>query len=219
MKLSLHEILKNVRVLAASRPSPHTVWQSLLVPVDFTEGSREALKLAVSLAADPDDRITLLHVIAPESVLHRGNAVMMTLSKSDAELQGEAEIRLRRWADQEAGPDIKVETVVRTGPVHREILHVAETHSCDVIVLATQAKNWFQKLFLGSVTRRLLRTAPCAVITIRPPKSRETIPVDFQPEQAWRTTSSFRPPIKVARTMTNEPYLLPLLKDGSPQRG
>ena len=203
MKLNLHEILKNERVLAATRPSPRTVWQRLLVPVDFTEGSREALKLAVSLAADPEDRITLLHVIAPESLLHRGNAVMMTLSRTDAELQAEAETRLRRWAEQEAGPDIEIETVVRTGPVHREILHVAETHSCDVIVLATQAKNWFQKLFLGSLTRRLVRTAPCAVITIRPPKSRETIPVDFQPEQAWRTTSSFRPSINTARTITN----------------
>ena len=203
MKLSLYEILKAERELAASRPSPRTVWQHLLVPVDFTEGSREALKLAVSLAADPEDKIILLHVIAQESVLQRGNAVMMTLSKSDAELQAEAETRLRRWADQEAGPDIEVETVVRTGPVHREILHVAETHSCDVIVLATQAKNWFQKLFLGSLTRKLVRSAPCAVITIRPPKSRETIPVDFQPEQAWRSTSSFQPSINAVRTISN----------------
>ena len=203
MKLSLYEILKAERELAASRPSPRTVWQHLLVPVDFTEGSREALKLAVSLAADPEDKIILLHVIAQESVLQRGNAVMMTLSKSDAELQAEAETRLRRWADQEAGPDIEVETVVRTGPVHREILHVAETHSCDVIVLATQAKNWFQKLFLGSLTRKLVRSAPCAVITIRPPKSRETIPVDFQPEQVWRSTSSFQPSINAVRTISN----------------
>ena len=49
------------------------------MPVDFSKHSREALKLAVSLAADPEDRITLLHIVAPESVLHRGNAVMMTL--------------------------------------------------------------------------------------------------------------------------------------------
>ena len=203
MKLSLHEILKAERELAASRPSPRTVWQHLLVPVDFTEGSREALKLAVSLAADPEDRITLLHVIAPESVLHRGNAVMMTLSKSDEELQAEAETRLRRWAAQEAGPDMEVRTVVRTGRVDREILQVAETRSCDVIVLATQAKNWFQRLFLGSHTRRLARTAPCAVITIRPAKPRDAIPVDFKPEHAWRTTSSFRPSTNTANPRTN----------------
>ena len=203
MKLSLDEILKAERELGASRPSPWTVWQRLLVPVDFTEGSREALKLAVSLAADPEDRITLLHVIAPESVLHRGNAVMMTLSKTEAELQAEAETRLRRWADQEAGPDIKVETVVRRGPVHREILHVAETRSCDVIVLATETKNWFQRLFLGSVTRRLVRNAPCAVITIRPPRPQQTIPVQFKPDEAWRATPAKRQVMRAAKVITN----------------
>ena len=203
MKLSLYEILKAERELAASRPSPWTVWQRLLVPVDFTEGSREALKLAVSLAADPEDRITLLHVIAPESVLHRGNAVMMTLSKTEAELQAEAETRLRRWADQEAGPDIKVETVVRRGPVHREILHVAETRSCDVIVLATEAKNWLQRLFLGSVTRRLVRNAPCAVITIRPPRPQQTIPVQFKPDEAWRATPGKRQVMRAPNVITN----------------
>ena len=68
MKLSLYEILKAERELAASRPSPRTVWQHLLVPVDFTEGSREALKLAVSLAADPEDRITLLRTTVSTSI-------------------------------------------------------------------------------------------------------------------------------------------------------
>ena len=190
MKLSLHEILKGERVLATSRPTPKTQWERLLVPVDFTEGSREALKLAVSLAADPEDRITLLHVVAPESLLHRGNAVMMTLSKSDLELQAEAETRLHRWAEQEAGPDIEVETVVRVGAIHREILRVAETRDCDVIVLATQAKNWFEGLFLGSVTKKLQRKAPCAVITIRPPVAlpQESTPVKFVPEEAWRAS-------------------------------
>lgn len=203
MKLSLYEILKAERELAASRPSPRTVWQRLLVPVDFTESSREALKLAVSLAADPEDRITLLHVVASESVLHRGNAVMMTLSKSDTELQSEAETRLRRWADQEAGPDIEVEIVVRSGPVHREIMRVAETHACDVIVLATTAKNWFQRLFLGSVTRRLARNAPCAVITIRPPRTPQTIPVQFIPDEAWRAAPRKGRAMSVAKTITN----------------
>jgi nucleotide-binding universal stress UspA family protein len=203
MKLSLYEILKAERELAASRPSPRTVWQHLLVPVDFTESSREALKLAVSLAADPEGRITLLHVIAPEPFLQRGNAVMMTLGKTDAEMQVEAEARLHRWADQEAGPDIDVETVLRSGHVHREILRIAETRSCDVIVLATGAKNWFQRLFLGSVTRRLARNAPCAVITIRPPGTLPAIPPQFRPDEAWRATPGKRQLMRAAKAITN----------------
>jgi nucleotide-binding universal stress UspA family protein len=125
------------------------------------------------------------------------------LRKTDAELQAEAGNQLRRWAAQEAGPDIQVETIVRSGLVHREILRAAEERGCDVMVLAARAKNWFERLFLGSVTRRLARHAHCPVITIRPPRARTTLPVEFKPEQAWRTTSSLRPTMKHAKTLTN----------------
>ena len=188
MKLSIHEILKAERELAASRPAPKTQWERILVPIDFSDNSREALKLAVTLAADPEDRITLLHVVEQDSWLQRGNEVMMTLTKEDAEIQFEAERRLERWAAQEAGPDIKVETVVRTGKVSREILHVAESRDCDVIVVATEPRNWLDRLSSGSVTRQFQRNATCAVIGIRPVRrtTRPVIPVRFAPEESTR---------------------------------
>lgn len=188
MKLSLHEILRAERELAASRPAPKTQWERILVPIDFSDNSREALKLAVTLAADPEDRITLLHVVEEDSWLHRGNAVMMTMSRSAAELQCESEQRLERWAQQEAGPDIQVETVVRTGKVYREILRVAESRDCDVIVLATQPKSWLERTVLGSVSRQLERKAACAVIRIRPQTvaPRPVNPIRSTPEESAR---------------------------------
>jgi nucleotide-binding universal stress UspA family protein len=90
MKLSLYEILRAERELAASRPAPKTQWERILVPIDFSEASREALKLAVMLAADPEDRITLVHVVEEDFWLHRGNAVMMTMARSAEELQHDA---------------------------------------------------------------------------------------------------------------------------------
>jgi nucleotide-binding universal stress UspA family protein len=186
MKLSLHEILKAERELAASRPAPKTQWERLLVPIDFTDSSREALKLAVTLAADPEDRITLLHVVEPASFMNGMDEVI--LAKTDQQVAAEFEDRLKQWASQEAGPDIEVEAVVRIGRIDHEIIRVAETRDCDVIVLATRPQNWFERTFLGSVTRRLQRKAPCAVITIRPPvpTPKEVLPVKFQPEEAWR---------------------------------
>lgn len=204
MKPSLQQVWKSGREHAGSPPPPRTAWQRFLVPVDFTEGSRQALKLAVSLAADPEDRITLLHVIAPHSLLHRGNAVLLTLSRTAAEVQAAAGMRLRRWAMREAGPDVQIATVVRAGVVHREILSVAETHLCDVIILAARPKPWYRRLsFLGSVSGRLARTAPCAVIAIRQPGQWRSVPVSFQPEHTWRATSSLRSPASNASTCTN----------------
>jgi nucleotide-binding universal stress UspA family protein len=199
MKLSLHEILKAERELAASRPAPKTEWERILVPIDFSENSREALKLAVSLAADPEDRITLLHVVEPEHPFQRGNEVMMTLSKGEAEIRYEAERRLERWAAQEAGPDIEIATVVRFGKVTDEILALAETRDCDIIVLATEPAGWMKRLFSGSVTAQLQRRAKCAVINIRPatPVARPVIPVQFPTEKVVRFKQPARRAIPV----------------------
>ena len=199
MKLSLHEILKAERELAASRPAPKTQWERILVPIDFSENSREALKLAVSLAADPEDRITLLHVVEPEHPLQRGNEVMMTLSKGDAEIRLEAERRLERWAAQEAGPDIEVATVVRFGKVTDEILTEAESRDCDLIVLAAEPPGWLKRLFTRGVTAQLQRRAACAVINIRPatPVARPVIPVHFPTEKVVRFEQPARRAIPV----------------------
>ncbi len=188
MKLSLHEILKAERALAASRPAPKTQWERILVPIDFSVNSREALKLAVTLAADPEDRIILLHVIEADHPLQRGNEVMLTLSKSEAETCFEAERRLERWAAQEAGPDIDVECVVQSGKVTNAILAVADRRDCDLIVLATEPKNWLKRLGSGSVTAQLQRRAPCAVLNIRPaaPQPRPAIPEESPTGHAGR---------------------------------
>jgi nucleotide-binding universal stress UspA family protein len=185
MKLSLHEILKAERELAASRPAPKTEWERILVPIDFSENSREA--------------ITLLHVVEPEHPFQRGNEVMMTLSKGDAEIRYEAERRLERWAAQEAGPDIEIATVVRFGKVTDEILALAETRDCDIIVLATEPAVWMKRLFSGSVTAQLQRRAKCAVINIRPatPLTRQVIPAQFPTEKVVRFKQPARRAIPV----------------------
>lgn len=134
------------------------------------------------------DRTTLVHVVEEDFWLQRGNAVMMTMARSTEELQHDAGTRLQRWAALEAGPDIKVETVVRTGKVDREILHVAEARDCDVIVLAAEPKGWLDRLVLGSVSRQLQRKARCAVISIRPSTAPVTpaAPVRPAPEESAR---------------------------------
>lgn len=202
MKTTLHDILKTERLIAAARPVPRTVWQSFLVPVDFTDRSREALRLAVSLAADPEDRITLLHVIEPDPWLARGNEVMMTLAKSRGELCDAAAARLHRWATQEAGPDIEVTTLVRFGPLEREIVRVVETHRCDALVLATQPRSWFRRLFHRGLAGRLQKKAPCTVITIRPPRTPMEAEAIKSPEPVQDFTlpvaSSARLPVRTA---------------------
>jgi CPA2 family monovalent cation:H+ antiporter-2 len=185
MKTSHSEAVKTGTMPCAALPSPRSAWQRLLVPVDFSPQSREALKVAVALAADPEDRITLLHVIEPDPFLQRGNEVMMLLRRSEAELVAEAEARLRRWAELEGGPDIVFDLLVRSGRVDREILRVAERQRSDVIVLAAGERTWLERFCFGSIGRQLARLASCTVLTVRAPRPSNTIPVAFGADPRW----------------------------------
>ena len=64
--------------------------------------------------------------------------------------------------------EIKVVRRVVIGIPYRKIVEVAEAEKVDLIVMATHGRTGFSHLFMGSVAERVVRTAPCPVLTIRP---------------------------------------------------
>src|SRR5262245_60965743 len=66
--------------------------------------------------------------------------------------------------------DVKVEMTRRVvvGPPYREIVEVARAEQADLIVMATHGRTGLSHLFMGSVAERVVRAAPCPVLTIRP---------------------------------------------------
>lgn len=168
MKESSDEFLKTEHELVSSQDVPKTRWQRILVPIDFTENSRSAFELAVTLAADPEDTITVLHVVETAHPLQRGSEVMMLLKKTDSQMRREAELGLRDWVAQQSDSKINVRIAVRAGNVADEILACAETRNCDLIVLATEPKRWIERLVSRSVVPQIQHLAVCDVIGIRP---------------------------------------------------
>jgi nucleotide-binding universal stress UspA family protein len=168
MKENSDEFLTTGHELVSSQSVPKTRWQRILVPIDFTENSRWAFELAVTLAADPEDTITVLHVVETAHPLQRGSEVMMLLKKTDSQMRREAELGLREWVAQQCDSKTNVHSAVRTGKVAEEILACAETRNCDLIVLATEPKRWIERLVTRSVVPQIQHLANCDVIGIRP---------------------------------------------------
>lgn len=162
----------------------------ILCPVDFSEISRHALDSAVAIARQDQAAVTALHVVPPVqtgySSLGVGAYVPYVYSVEDLrEFQKATE---RFVAD--AGYPITAVSVEAV--VVNEIVKWAAELQADMIVIGTHGRSGFDRLFLGSVTERVLAKAPCPVLTI-PPRSPEVVsqarplfrnvlcPVDFSP--------------------------------------
>jgi nucleotide-binding universal stress UspA family protein len=161
----------------------------ILCPVDLSEFSRDALHHALALAGRYRAQITVLHVYTAVQPLVpvRGLAESVPLSPAPVRPDELAE-EVRAFCISTLGESGKsVEVVVREGNATKEIVRLAEERLTDVLVLGTHGRSGFERLFLGSVTEKVLRSTRVPVMTVPPPVKQprstpyKTIlcPVDF----------------------------------------
>lgn len=143
-------------------------FSKVLVPTDFSTHSDKALDAAVELAARWQASITLVNVFEPiahkyptSSGIYAGFAVEQALKD-----QLEALDALRRRAIRAGAKH--VEMVQRTGHPATEICHLARDGGFDLIAMATHGRTGMSRLLVGAVAERVVRTAPCPVLTMRP---------------------------------------------------
>jgi nucleotide-binding universal stress UspA family protein len=111
-----------------------------------------------------------------EPVVGLEEAERILLATSQDELLAE----MRRFAGPPVEGD-RTSLVADSGLVHRTILRHAATLPADLLVMGTHGRSGFSRLFLGSVTERVLRSAPCPVLTVPPaPGAGAPLPVVFK---------------------------------------
>jgi nucleotide-binding universal stress UspA family protein len=134
----------------------------VLCPVDFSEISQHALDHAAAIARWYEARLTLLYVFANLPTM---DLPPLVLQDADRErLLSD----LRRMAA--AVPrDVPVEfRIQEAGYVHEEVLaQLGATHA-DLLVLGTHGRSGFQRLFLGSVTEKVIRKTTCPTLVVPP---------------------------------------------------
>jgi universal stress protein A len=136
------------------------LFHSILVPVDFDENSRTALDLAKQLAAVGDATLHLMHVVG--ILLTPGEAASVIVARED-DVKAELEKIAR---EQLSGTRHQVH--IRTGDTARAIVETARDLRADLIVMPTHGRRGLPRFFLGSVAERVVREAPCPVLTVRP---------------------------------------------------
>lgn len=141
----------------------------ILVPLDFSGRSRQALKMAAPLAAKFGARVALLHVIDGRAAAPENGEVSLP---ANSPRRTAAHKRLRETALQFLTEDQLEQTIVRAGKPAEEILAAARQLHADLLAITTEGKESFQRFFGGSTAARVLRDAPCPVLAV--PKGRAT---------------------------------------------
>jgi nucleotide-binding universal stress UspA family protein len=80
------------------------------------------------------------------------------------------EEELEKWAGAARSKGISVRTLVRTGSPYQEIVNLATDERADLVAMGTHGRSGVSRLLLGSVADRVIRLAPCPVLTVRKPE-------------------------------------------------
>jgi nucleotide-binding universal stress UspA family protein len=157
----------------------------ILVPTDFSPTADAALTYAKGLAGKLGASLHLVHAFEdPFTTAAFASEAYTTLPLALREqLLGEAGARL----DQSLTPDERVRfkgsTEIVSGTPTSTIVEYARTLGADLIVMGTHGRSGMAHALLGSVAERVVRTAPCSVLTLRDTPARPVrhvlVPTDF----------------------------------------
>lgn len=140
--------------------------RNLLLPVDFSEPSLKATEYAVSFAHRFGAALHVLHVIE-DPVVYLPMFESYPLPTRE-QFETYAQTRLENWVLPEDAEGIKLETAWRHGKPHIEVIDYASDNSIDLIVIGTHGRGLAAHLLLGSVAEKVVRKAPCPVLTVHP---------------------------------------------------
>jgi nucleotide-binding universal stress UspA family protein len=142
----------------------------ILVPLDFSPASMEALDYAVSLAKQFHAAIHLVHIYPPDEASSAPGAAHLLLQSAEAiERLNEELTGIHRKHVPTFCPD---NCHIRSGRPYEQIVRLARELEADLIALSTRGHSGLKHLLLGSTAERVVRNAPCPVLVTRKRKKK-----------------------------------------------
>ena len=142
--------------------------RSILVPIDFSIHSKNALKYAVPIAEKFRASVHLVYVVEPTIYPAYLGFGQVVLPGVEDELREKGAEELETLIKKEIGRRVEASCAVRTGNPHQEILREADERGVDMIVVATHGHSGMEHMLFASTADRIVRNARCPVMTIRP---------------------------------------------------
>ena len=143
--------------------------KKILVPIDFSDYSKNALKYAVNIVETFKAEMILVYVVEPVIYPPDFSMGQIAIPSVNTEWDERAKEELKKLAENEIPKTIKVQTIVKTGKPFVEIIDTATEQDIDLIVIATHGHSGVEHILFGSTAEKVVRKAPCPVLTLREP--------------------------------------------------
>jgi nucleotide-binding universal stress UspA family protein len=137
----------------------------ILVPTDFSDESKSAIRYATRLAEQVGASIHLAYVIDSLGELKDSEVVPWNATIEDASLV--LQRKLAALANEEVEELVPVYSHVVAGHAYEEIVSLARAFFCDLIIISTHGRRGVNRAFIGSVAERVVRDAHCPVLVVR----------------------------------------------------
>ena len=145
--------------------------ENILVATDFSEAADAALAYGRALARNFGATLHVLHVADDIYVRLGGDAYVAVLPELQRDVEEAARKRLAELlVDDDPDPLPTKPVVVTASASALAIVDYARNSAIDLVVVGTHGRGAVAHLLMGSVAERVVRTAPCPVLTVRHPE-------------------------------------------------
>jgi universal stress protein A len=141
--------------------------KKILVPTDFSACSTKALDYDLAFAEQSGAELILLHVVEPAYYPAYGQDIPPDLAEFHQDVQKITQERLDKLSQEKIAGRLPARALVATGNAYEAIVESAKSLEVDLIIIATHGYTGLKHVLLGSMAERVVRHAPCPVLTVR----------------------------------------------------
>jgi nucleotide-binding universal stress UspA family protein len=145
-------------------------FKEIIVPTDFSEHSLRALDYAVEIAERFSSELKVVYVIEP--LIQAADVAWSSVDfdRLNRAHKDSADRQIRALMDERVPKSVAAEFVILTGKPFVEIVRLARADNADLIVMATHGRGAISQILMGSTAEKVVRRAPCPVLTVKHPK-------------------------------------------------
>jgi nucleotide-binding universal stress UspA family protein len=145
----------------------------VLVPIDFSEESLQALDYAIDIGEGFEPEFVVLHALEQLQFAEMGHMYGAGAQTLIDEQRRAARTELTALGERLKKRPVRCRTVLLQGTTYRAIVDAAKRLKADLIVMGTHGRTGMSRLLLGSVAELVVRHAECPVLTVRPRRRRK----------------------------------------------